>query len=463
MSSPPKPDDPPPGLQRSLLGAVAPTAHRILDVACGEGALGAALKARDAHRQVFGIERDPAVAARAAPRLDRVFTLDIEEGDPPLEPGSLDCVVYGDVLPRLLDPGAVLRRYRRLVAPGGDILCAIPNVQHHSLVSALCTGDFQYTPGGLLDPAQLRLFSRSTFIKLLLDCGYAPTLHEILSRPFPPGWWDAVQPLLRHFRLDPERMRRYLGASRYVFRGTPFTLTEAGDPVLPSGEVDHRAEPPLTFVVCVADEATLRANLLSSPCFRPGSPHEVLLMGNCRSAAEGLNAGRARARHDWVVCVHQDVYLPAGWPSRFARQCRLALEKHGRVGVCGVMGVEGVGDAKRWVAHVVHQDRLLDAGRLPAPAEALDELLLALPRGSPLAFDLALGFHFYGTDVCLAARAQGLPVLALDALCYHNTRSNAYPPEFFTSAAAFARKWSAALPLSTPCATVSRDGTVSFP
>jgi hypothetical protein len=161
------------------------------------------------------------------------------------------------------------------------IVCCIPNVQHHALLSALCTGDFQYIPGDLLDPAHLRFYSRSTFIKLLLDCGYAPALQEVLTRPCPDGSWEAVQPLLRHLRLDPERTRRYLAASRYVFRATPFDVIGPGGALAPSAEVDHRPELPLTFVVCVSDEAALRANLLSSPCFCPGSPHQVLLMGNC--------------------------------------------------------------------------------------------------------------------------------------------------------------------------------------
>jgi SAM-dependent methyltransferase len=437
-------------------------ARRLLEVGCGEGHLGAALRARVPGRHVIGIDGDPAAIGRAAARLDRAFALDIEEADPPLESGTLDCILYSDILEHLVDPAAVLRRHRRLLGPGGSILCCIPNVQHHSLISALCTGDFQYLPGDLLDPAHLRFFSRSTFIKLLLDCGYEPGLHGILSRPYPPAWWEAVQPLLRHLRLDPERMARYLGASRYIFRGVPFEVA-GPDGAGPSSEVDHRTEPPLTFVVCVSDQGTLNANLLSSPCFRPGSPHQVLLMGNCRSAAEGLNRGLGRAKHGWVVCVHQDVYLPAGWPSRFWQQCRRALRTYGRVGVAGVMGVRGVGEEKRWCAHVVHQDRPLRAGPLPAPVDALDELLLALPRGGPLAFDPALGFHFYGTDLCLSARQRGLPAVALDALCYHNTRSNSYPPDFFVSAAVFARKWPHALPVSTPCATVDRDGTVRVP
>src|SRR5579871_2829376 len=47
-----------------------------------------------------------------------------------------------------------------------------------------------------------------------------------------------------------------------------------------------------------------------------GTPHEVLLARGCRSIADGLNAALARAKHRWVVCVHQDVYLPEGWERR---------------------------------------------------------------------------------------------------------------------------------------------------
>ena len=69
---------------------------------------------------------------------------------------------------------------------------------------------------------------------------------------------------------------------------------------------------PATFVACVSDEEILGANLLASACLKPGSPHEVLLIKNGRSAADGLSIGIARARHELVVCLHQDVRLPPG-------------------------------------------------------------------------------------------------------------------------------------------------------
>ena len=82
------------------------------------------------------------------------------------------------------------------------------------------------------------------------------------------------------------------------------------------------SNPPLTFVACVSDEEILHANLLASACLKPGSAHEVILIKNCQNAADGLNRGIARARHELVVCLHQDVRLPHGWDQRLVQQLR---------------------------------------------------------------------------------------------------------------------------------------------
>src|SRR4051812_43099206 len=86
------------GCNRALLRAVPADARTILDVGCAEGRLGAALKVDRPDRVVYGVEREPAVAARAAGRLDRVWTLDVAADDLPLGPGTLDCILFGDVL-----------------------------------------------------------------------------------------------------------------------------------------------------------------------------------------------------------------------------------------------------------------------------------------------------------------------------------------------------------------------------
>jgi hypothetical protein len=215
----------------------------------------------------------------------------------------------------------------------------------------------------------------------------------------------------------------------------------------------------LTFVVCVSDDARLKANLLSSPCLRSGSAHEVLVFRGCRSAAEGLNEGLRRAGNRIVVCVHQDVYLPRGWPGRFLEQYRRAEAALGPIGVAGVYGISRGENGSRRAGHVVDRDRLLEeAASLPARVDTLDELLLALPWGTSLSFDPRLGFHLYGADICLAARQRGLAAVALDAVCFHNSLGVGLSADFVKSAAVFRDKWAGQLPVVTPCVLFQPNG-----
>jgi hypothetical protein len=390
----------------------------------------------------LGVEREPDVAARVGRRLDRVFCLDVEAEDPPLEPGSLDCILYGDLLGHLHDLEGVLARHRRLLSPRGCVLCSVPNVQHHALVAALLRGDFPDT--------RRRLFTSATLIRLLLDAGFAPDLVDMIRLPCPAEFLTAATPVLRALGLHPGRTEQYLSTARYVFRGTPLPDTAGG----PSHALDG-GEAPLSFVVCVSDDQSLQSNLLRSPCLGPGSPHEVLMQRGCDSAAEGLRRGLTQARHPLVVWAHQDVYLPRGWPERFRRQYRLVEEVYGGQAIVGVYGVARRGAALLRAGRVVDRDRLLqEAAPLPAVVDTLDELLLALPRNTPLLADPRLGFHLYGADLCLQARRQRLPVVAVDALCFHNSLTAELPPAFHASAATLACKWPDELPIATSCALI---------
>jgi hypothetical protein len=215
---------------------------------------------------------------------------------------------------------------------------------------------------------------------------------------------------------------------------------------------------PMTFIACVSDEATLKANLLASPCLGPGSPHQVLLYRGAASAAEGLNRGLEQARHRPVVCVHQDVYLPRGWDARLVVQLHEAQRTFGPIGVAGAYGVSLLGGRVLRAGCVVDRDRLLnEPAKLPSLVETLDELLLVLPEPSTWRFDSSLGWHFYGADVCLQARSRGLHSVALDVVCLHHSRSVGLPLAFFASGRVFARKWSEQLPVATSCVVVGRD------
>ena len=224
---------------------------------------------------------------------------------------------------------------------------------------------------------------------------------------------------------------------------------------------------PISFVVCVSDDDILNANLLASPCLGKDTRHEVITISGASSAAFGLNIGLERAKHELIVCLHQDVYLPGGWDKELVSQYRLAEQKLGPVGIAGVYGVgavdrsqEGTLAAERigWVrdrGHLLHEQ-----AELPGAAMTLDELLLVLPRGTPLRSDPDLGFHFYGADICLQARYHGLAVAVLGAFCHHNSRSIGLPAAFFPSAGSFARKWASSLPVATPCVVFDHAGRV---
>jgi Glycosyltransferase like family len=224
---------------------------------------------------------------------------------------------------------------------------------------------------------------------------------------------------------------------------------------------------PLSFVVCVSDPAILGANLRASPCLSSGPPHEVISVRNAPNAAAGLNLGLERAKNEWVVCVHQDVYLPRGWDWRLADQLDEAERRFGPIGVAGVYGVGEAIERSRCplsaerIGRVVERRRVLrDGSALPARVATLDELLLVVRRDARLRFDPALGFHLYGADICLQARELGLAVVALNALCTHNSRNAGLTQVFLTSARVFARKWAHRLPIATPCVVLDREGQV---
>jgi hypothetical protein len=117
------------------------------------------------------------------------------------------------------------------------------------------------------------------------------------------------------------------------------------------------------------------------------------------------------------------------------------------------VGVYGITDEQRLRAgRVVDRARLLlTETDLPCLAGSLDEIVIAVRPDSGLRFDPALGWHLYGTDICLAAQKEGRKAAVVDAICFHNQRSVKLPPAFHKSAEYLSRKWPERLPIQTSC------------
>jgi SAM-dependent methyltransferase len=433
----PQPEEYFDGFNEHLFRAVPPDAIRILEIGCARGRLGHELKRADQRRYVVGVEYDPKAAEVAAGRLDEVHVADVQAGLPALPARSFDCVLFGDVLEHLLDPEAVLRAARELLAEHGVLAVCVPNAAHYSIVKALLRSDLMYQPSGLLDATHIRFFTHATFIKMLLDAGFLPELRHIIGSGGTEHMMPAAAPLLGYFGVDPQRALKFLDAYQLVF-------TASRLPDVPAGFAPR----PISFVACVNDDDQLTANLLRSPCLQPGTPHEMVLRRGEASAADGFHAGLAAAQHDLVVFVQQDVYLPRGWDSRFVAQLDAAERRFGAVGVAGAFGVRATAGGPEHVGRVLDRENLLDRPvPLPSTVDSIDEILLAVRRDTPLRFDPALGFHLYGTDLCLSARQQGLAAVVLDVPCFHNSLFAHLSPAFHDAREALLAKWPAVSPL----------------
>ncbi|MFH1021257.1 MAG: hypothetical protein V1782_11715 [Pseudomonadota bacterium] len=225
----------------------------------------------------------------------------------------------------------------------------------------------------------------------------------------------------------------------------------------------------LSFVVCVSDAGIMAKNLLSSPCLRPGTRHQLIQAHGCRSAAQGFEQGMLLAGGEILVFVHQDVFLPQGWDAGFisgfveARQ-RLPAEV---VGVYG-LGIPQAGQRPRPLGRVVDRGELLSGeGVLPERAQSLDEFLFAVPRGSRFRLDPELGFDLYATDLVLQAESRGCCAAVVEAPCEHRStlpRDNipqSVLRRFQAAAIVFERKWAHRFPVETPCGLFSVDDPLS--
>jgi len=152
-----------------LLAAVG-TGKRVLDVGCSSGYLAQPLSERG--NTIVGIELDPEAARAAEQFCERVLVGDVETMELPLEPGSFDVVLCGDLIEHLRDPVAALARLRLFLKPGGRVVLSTPNIANWAIRLSLLGGRWRYTDRGILDRTHTHLFTRATLDEALRRAGY---------------------------------------------------------------------------------------------------------------------------------------------------------------------------------------------------------------------------------------------------------------------------------------------------
>jgi methionine biosynthesis protein MetW len=197
-------------------------AARVLDVGCGAGALGAALK-EEREIEVCGLELFADAAARARERIDTVVEGNLDQlEDLPFEPGHFDAMIFGDVLEHLHDPARLLRTLRPYLADDGAIVCSVPNVGHWSVVLPLLMQDrWPYADAGLLDRTHVHFFTLAEARIMLRDCGFTLASASATHVSEPPPEMRSLTSFLTTLGVEEGAAHLHLTAYQYLLVAHP--------------------------------------------------------------------------------------------------------------------------------------------------------------------------------------------------------------------------------------------------
>ncbi|RLE24220.1 MAG: hypothetical protein DRJ65_10345 [Acidobacteria bacterium] len=210
-----------------VLAELPQSMESLLDIGCGFGAFGQAVKQRFRCR-VVGVELNPIAAAIAEQSLDRVIegdVLDTDIGE------SFDVITLNDVLEHVEDSDLLLRALvHRGIKPDGRLILSVPNIGHWSIVDDLIAGRWDYLPAGVLCTDHVRFFTRRGIHSLLRNNGWTPVKTTVIPGPYPPGTERRFSALKKSgFDVDTES----LNAQGFIITAQP---TTPADPVETSTE-----------------------------------------------------------------------------------------------------------------------------------------------------------------------------------------------------------------------------------
>ena len=253
-----------------LLNRIPQSASRILEVGCGNGALGAAYKTLNPMSTYVGVEYVPEAAEAARGSLDCVICGDVEDpelGIPQVDGKKYDCLVYGDVLEHLRDPWVVLQRHLGLLSDHGLVLACITNAQHWSVVANLLAGQWPLLDQGLFDRSHLRWFTRNTILEWFRTLEL--NIHDFQPRIFgldkSKEFVGKLIPALNNLQLEPQRVLEGMAPLQYVIaasrKSRSSLLVEGFSAVQPRSMAEVRLTQPLRAMAsCPAVQCSVHLN-----------------------------------------------------------------------------------------------------------------------------------------------------------------------------------------------------------
>ena len=156
---------------------------RVLDLGCGSGAVGAALKTQKGCT-VVGVDAERSVLAGA---YDAFVEADLNKGIPDVGAQPFDFVLALDVVEHLASPETFLDELRLLAArwPDVTLILTTGNVGFILVRLSLLLGRFEYGARGILDLTHTRLFTFATLRRAMLSAGFDIERTEGIVPPLP--------------------------------------------------------------------------------------------------------------------------------------------------------------------------------------------------------------------------------------------------------------------------------------
>lgn len=183
-----------------LTALIEKKSRKILDVGCGAGDNARQITSIRPDCRVYGVTHSSREAEIALPFLEQCWVFDIEAALPEdLAGEQFDTLILSHVLEHLRNPARVLAEFLTLLAPGGIVLIAVPNILMWRQRLRFLAGSFEYEDAGVLDDTHLRFFTYFTADRYLL--AQAPDLRVtykgaggsfplwLLRRHVLPGAW----------------------------------------------------------------------------------------------------------------------------------------------------------------------------------------------------------------------------------------------------------------------------------
>lgn len=161
---------------------ISPTTGRALDVGCGRGQLGEAVRALG--WEIWGIEHDEQACETAESRLDRAIRADLNDREAVrrmLGDTRFDALIFSDVLEHLYDPRTAIERYLEHAAPSARVFVSVPNAVVWTNRFQWFLGRVRYEDTGVMDRTHIRFFTFDTAKELVRACGC--TIEHVASTP----------------------------------------------------------------------------------------------------------------------------------------------------------------------------------------------------------------------------------------------------------------------------------------